>query len=141
MADNQKSLEEVYYQVLKTSLDKEGIHPSPSVFITLNGDKEETNMASLMLDPIGILKFAAKSIANENLKEIYFGLDRVSGPGQGINPVYDSVFTIYHYKDGKWRFGCLGYNSDLILQEEIDWDVEFWKTKQKEDLKLVNLWK
>ena len=132
-----KELKDSYLEILKKSIDEEGIYPGPGIFS--KKDEEGLSMISFMVSPSEVLLSAVKIIKEQDPSEFLWGLDRFSKSGQGVDEKYKSVFTIFHLKDGEWKTGVFAYNSPEDYSESIDWDNKFWSEIHTDVLKKLKL--
>jgi hypothetical protein len=121
-------LVERYEQTLAVMIDDDGF-PRPPL-LALHHD-ETVTMATMAVPAEQIFQLASdRFIGDLTVKEVIFGVDRFTKPGQGTK--YRDVLTVFHWageygEDGGFRFGVVNYRpgSNKII-EPIDWNNAFW---------------
>jgi hypothetical protein len=88
-------------------------------------------MALMALPAPSIFQAAMRKFMTDlTVKEIIFGVDRYTKPGQGTK--YADVLTIFWWQGGRegnhgFRFGVVNYRPPPhTIIEPIDWDNTFW---------------
>lgn len=130
------NLVEEFERMVQVGIDEEGVYPHPGMFIDIDG---KTNICALDLTPDQIYQWFWNQVSIENVREIIFGLDRTTKPGQGTE--FDDVLTCVHWRedldDGPdpkwhrcWRVGVINYQyqpDGNTVVRPIDWDNTFWR--------------
>ena len=106
-----------------------GILPTHGVLLK----EEKLTMIAYMIPPVDQLKMVRTTMLTEKPEEFVFGMDRFYKDGQGIDKIWHSFLTIYHYKDGNWKIGVMPYNDNAV--GEIDWNNAFWTSMAMRELK------
>ncbi len=121
---NAEKLKETFGEMLKIHLDKDGIFPYPGVVMDTKGDIDVLSMA---LEPKEVIKTMLNHGGRLETDCLIFGIDRESGPDQGVDPKWKSVFTVVFMEPFKeLSFGVFPYNSPEDCAEGIDWNCPFW---------------
>lgn len=112
-------------------LGKEGkLYPYPAAGLEPDG---KMNIISFMVPPEEVMLNIISGIKRKGYTEVAFGLDRTSEPGQGVDEKYDSVYTIWHLREGIWRYGVFPFNKDGEYGP-IDWENSFWIERLKGEI-------
>lgn len=130
---------ETYLSILKSTLEDGNIHPVPALGVVADGG---VHIASLMVDTPHETFMAVKTLMQkQDYTEFFWGLDRMTKPGQGVDEVYSSVFTIFYWtKEWGWQFGLWPYTNNKIQAPDIIWKVEgFWNDRMTAELKEMKL--
>lgn len=118
-----------YERSLPIWIHEDGFSRPPLLALHHNG---ETTMASMMIPQGEIFRVVmAKFMTDLTVKEVIFGVDRYTQPGQGTK--YRDVLTVFWWQgerlneDFGWKFGVVNYRPPPRTRiEPIDWDNEFW---------------
>jgi hypothetical protein len=118
-----------YESSLPIWIEKDGFSRPP--LLALHHDGERT-MASLMVPPQMIFRVVmTKFMCDLTIKEIIFGIDHYTKPGQGTK--YKDVLAVFWWQGERvnehlgWQFGVVNYRPPpRTLIEPIDWHNAFW---------------
>jgi len=123
------TLVEQYEQCLPIWLHADGFPASPLLVLH---DDNSTSMGSMLIPQEAIFSTVmAKYMTDVTVKEIVFGVDRYTKPGQGTK--YRDVLTVFSWHSERfneiygWRFGVVNYRPPPnAIIEPIDWNNPFW---------------
>lgn len=127
---DKKVLIESFEAMLQISCNEGKLYPYPAAGLEPDG---KMNIISFMVPPEEVMLGAINMIKKKGFTEIAFGLDRTSEPSQGVDEKYDSVYTIWHLKEGAWRYGVFPYNKNGEYGP-IDWENTFWIEQLKGEI-------
>lgn len=93
------------------------------------------------VSPEQIWELVNRHVGDPQVKEIIFGIDRWSKPGQGVDT--SSLVTVYHYRrdvepeDGAmpFRFGIIPYDENGAWP--VIWDHPFWSSVQRREVEFM----
>jgi hypothetical protein len=129
----EKDFFEVYVNLIKISIDEEGIK-TPHAALK-DRDNKLTLAAMLGLTPQQTYAMALYLFSKEKPVQMAFGLDRFNKEGQGIDMKYSSVFTVIYFDGSNWKTAVMPYTSKDEVGE-IQFGNEFWNNSLKYELKL-----
>ncbi len=112
-------------------IDENGVFPHILVFETSDGVSHIEFID--MREPIDVMSHCLKCLIKERPKYLVFGMDRFSGPEQGVNT--SDFVSVYFWDDGGWRFGVLEYRNEKIV--ELRWNCEFWKKRMEGEVRMA----
>jgi hypothetical protein len=123
------NLVEEFERMSALAIDDNGIYPHNGMVV----DKDDKLcLCALDLKPAEVFQWLWQQVTVESAKEVIFGLDRSTKPGQGTE--FDDVLTCCHWREDladKWnrayRIGVINYQIEPRIVRPIDWDNEFWK--------------
>lgn len=120
----QKPILEVFYEICSKMIDEKGIYPHQAIFIN---DKDKISVCALMVPPLAVISWALKQ--TETAKEIVFGLDCTTKPGQGTE--FADVLVVFHWERSfpTFQIGVVNYQNEPRIVRPIDWENQFWITE------------
>lgn len=119
---SQKSLVEMYHDLIKNSINDEGIFPFPAL---VRKSDDSISMLALAVPPQNAYQIIIQQYYNaDDNSEIIYGLDRVTKPNQGTE--FNDCFTGAWMVDGIWYPYVINYQIDPLLVRPYDWANDFW---------------
>lgn len=116
-----KSLPETYYDLASIAIDEKGVHPQIAV---LRKDDDGLEIMALDMGAEEIVHFLARRLAIGNVKELVFGLDRSTRPGQGTE--FADVLTVQHWDGVQWHPSVINYQHEPRIVRPYDTNNTFW---------------
>lgn len=124
------NLTDTFFNHVSNCVDEKGVYPHVMMII----DKDDKlGVFTLAVDsPTQVMNQMVKTLTKENPKELIYGLDRFSKPGQGTT-LGDLVAGAY-WNGEAWRSFIIEYQHEPRVVKPLDWDNDHWNKALKGEL-------